>query len=76
LSTPRDDHSQGKYPSSKISLSQLKKSQGESLDQQQALCQFKQIPANSYKNNADFKKQSRTMAIQYKNKIKDHINRM
>lgn len=70
LSTPRDQHSQSKYQGSKISLSQLKKSQAECLDQQQAINQFKQFPPNNFKNNGDFKKQSRTMAIQYKNKIK------
>ena len=31
---------------------------------------------SSLKGQADFKKQSRTMAIQYKNKIKDHINKI
>jgi hypothetical protein len=62
LSTPRDELSLNKY-GSKISLSQLKKSPGE---------------ATRYvKSSHEFKKQSKTTtAIQYKNKIKEQINRV
>lgn len=63
--TPREDHSLSKYPSSKISLSQLKKGHGTI-----------ETNPNSQKYLIDFKKQSKTMAIQYKNKIKEQINRM
>lgn len=86
-STPRDDHSLNKYSGSKISLSQLKKSQA---DGDSTPLHSKNIPVmlnqnhhnhnncngNQYKGHADFKKQSRTMAIQYKNKIKEHINKI
>ncbi len=76
--TPRDSreqHSQNKYPGSKISLSQIKKSQAEG-DSTPSHGRNIPIMINSLKGQADFKKQSRTMAIQYKNKIKDHINKM
>lgn len=45
--------------------------------QMQMNAQMRQTPTNPYKNfhPIDFKKQSKTMAIQYKNKIKEHINK-
>lgn len=45
--------------------------------QMQLNAQMRQTPTNPYKNfhPIDFKKQSKTMAIQYKNKIKEHINK-
>lgn len=45
--------------------------------QMQIQNQVRNTPTNPYKNlhHIDFKKQSKTMAIQYKNKLKEHINK-
>lgn len=62
--TPREENSLSKYASSKISLSQLKKGHTPG-----------EVNLNAHKYQVDFKKQPKIMAIQYKNKIKEQINR-